>query len=190
VVPINRIAAVITLIPRAQFESNPDMVMGQERIGTEYAMMHGTPYVLKRELFLGPSNAPCTPPPFGSLVAINLRTREIKWSVPLGTSEGLEKIGIKVPADIPGAINLGGPITTAGDLVFIGAAVDRYFRAFDLRNGRELWKAALPAGGKATPMTYLGADGRQYVVIAAGGDGKAWGWSDEIVAFALPRSGQ
>jgi quinoprotein glucose dehydrogenase len=190
VVPTNRIAAVITLIPRAQFESNHDMVMGQERIGTEYAMMRGTPYVLKRELFLGPSNAPCTAPPFGSLVAINLRTRVIQWSVPLGTSEGLEKIGIKAPPDIPGAINLGGPITTAGGLVFIGATLDRYFRAFDASNGRELWKTALPAGGKATPMTYLGADGRQYVVIAAGGDGKAWGWSDEVIAFALPQSGR
>ena len=163
------------------------MEMGQERIGTEYAMMHGTPYVLKRELFLSPSNAPCTPPPFGSLVAVNLRTRAIAWSVPLGTSEGLEKIGIRVPPNIPGAINLGGPITTAGGLVFIGASLDRYFRAFDIGTGRELWKAPLAAGGKATPMTYVGADGRQYVVIAAGGDGKAWGWSDEIVAFALPR---
>jgi quinoprotein glucose dehydrogenase len=112
------------------------------------------------------------------------------WSVPLGTSEGLEKIGLHVPSDIPGAINLGGPITTAGGLVFIGAAMDRYFRAYSTSNGRELWKAALPAGGKATPMTYFGEDGRQYVVIAAGGDGKAWGWSDEIIAFALPQSRQ
>jgi quinoprotein glucose dehydrogenase len=188
IVPTNRIAAVITLIPRAQFEARRDLNMGQERIGTEYAMMRGTPYVLKRELYLGPSNAPCTPPPFGALVAVSLRTRQILWRVPLGTSEGLDKIGIRTPPDIPGAINLGGPITTAGGLVFIGAALDRYFRAYDLKSGRELWKFALPAGGKATPMTYLGADGRQYVVIAAGGDGKAWGWSDEIIAFALPRS--
>lgn len=94
---------------------------------------------------------------------------------------------MRIPPDIPGAINLGGPITTASGLVFIGATLDRSFRAFDTANGRELWKFALPAGGKATPMTYLGADGRQYVVIAAGGAGKAWGWSDEIVAFALPR---
>lgn len=188
VIPTNRIAAVITLIPRARYEGRGDMNMGHERIGTEYAMMRGTPYVLKRELFLAPSGAPCTPPPFGSLVAVSLRTRSILWSVPLGTSEGLEKIGIRVPSNIAGAINLGGPITTAGGLVFIGAALDRYFRAFDLTNGRELWKTALPAGGKATPMTYMGADGRQYVVIAAGGDGKAWGWSDEIVAFALPRT--
>lgn len=186
VVPTNRIAAVITLIPRATFEATRGHETVGERIGTEYAMMHGTPFVLKRELFLGPSNAPCTPPPFGSLVAVSLRTRQIVWSVPLGTSEGLDKIGIHVPPNIPGAINLGGPITTAGGLVFIGAATDRYFRAFDLKNGRELWKAPLPAGGKATPMTYLGGDGRQYVVVAAGGDGKAWGWSDEVIAFALP----
>ena len=188
VVPTNRIAAVITLIPRATFEATRARATVGERIGTEYAMMHGTPFVLKRELFLGPSNAPCTPPPFGSLVAVSLRTRQVLWTVPLGTSEGLDKIGIHAPPDIPGAINLGGPITTAGGLVFIGATLDRYFRAYDLKNGRELWRAALPAGGKATPMTYLGADGRQYVVIAAGGDGKAWGWSDEVIAFALPRS--
>jgi quinoprotein glucose dehydrogenase len=148
-------------------------------------MMHGHPLVLKRELFLATSGAPCTPPPFGALVAVSLRTRQIVWSVPLGTSEGLDKIGIRVPPDIQGAINLGGPITTAGGLVFIGAATDRYLRAFDVRNGRELWKVGLQAGGKATPMTYLGADGRQYVVIASGGDGKAWGWSDEVIAFAL-----
>jgi len=188
VIPTNRIAAVITLIPRAEFEGHHDMDMGQERIGTEYAMMRGTPYVLKRELFLAPSGAPCTPPPFGSLVAVSLRTRQIAWSVPLGTSEGLDKIGIRLPPDIPGAINLGGAITTAGGLVFIGATLDRYFHALDVTNGRELWRTALPAGGKATPMTYLGADGQQYVVIAAGGDGKGWGWSDEVIAFALPQS--
>ncbi len=188
IVPTNRIAAVITLIPRSAYEASRAQPSVGERIGTEYAMMHGTPFVLKRELYLGPSNAPCTPPPFGALVAVSLRTRRVLWTVPLGTSEGLEKIGIHVPPDIPGAINLGGPITTAGGLIFIGAAMDRYFRAYDLKNGRELWKFALPAGGKATPMSYLGSDGRQYVVIAAGGDGKAWGWSDEVIAFALPQS--
>jgi quinoprotein glucose dehydrogenase len=187
IVPTNRIAAVITLIPRATYEAGRGKETIGERIGTEYAMMRGTPFVLKRELFLGPANAPCTPPPFGSLLAVSLKTRQILWSVPLGTSEGLDKVGIRIPPDIPGAINLGGPITTASGLVFIGATLDRYFRAFDITNGRELWKFALPAGGKATPMTYVAADGRQYVVIAAGGDGKAWGWSDEIVAFALPR---
>jgi quinoprotein glucose dehydrogenase len=188
IVPTNRIAAVITLIPRPTFEAQRGKATVGERVGTEYAMMRGTPFVLKRELFLAPSGAPCTPPPFGTLTALSLRTRQILWSVPIGTTEGLDRVGLRVPPDIPGAITLGGPITTASGLVFIGATLDRYFRAFDTRTGRELWKFALPAGGKATPMTYLGADGRQYVVIAAGGDGKAWGWSDEIIAFALPPS--
>jgi quinoprotein glucose dehydrogenase len=76
---------------------------------------------------------------------------------------------------------------TASGLVFIGASTDAYVRAFDIETGNELWKAKLPAAGKATPMTYRGADGRQYVVIAAGGDGKAFGKSDEIVAYALPK---
>jgi quinoprotein glucose dehydrogenase len=191
IVPTNRIAAVITLIPRPTYEAERAQRAKEtvgERVGTEYAMMRGTPFVLKREVFLAPSGAPCTPPPFGTLTALSLRTRQIVWSVPIGTTEGLDRIGLRVPPDIPGTINLGGPITTAGGLIFIGATLDRYFRAFDTRTGRELWRFALPAGGKATPMTYLGADGRQYVVIAAGGDGKAWGWSDEIIAFALPRS--
>ena len=187
IVPTNRIAAVITLIPRSDYEALRARETLGERVGTEYAMMRGTPYVLKRELFLAPSGAPCTPPPFGSLTALSLRTRQILWSVPLGTTEGLEKIGVRVPPNLPGAINLGGPITTAGGLAFIAATTDHYFRAFRLRDGRELWKAPLPAGGKATPMTYLGSDGRQYVVISAGGDGKAWGWSDQIIAYALPR---
>jgi quinoprotein glucose dehydrogenase len=82
---------------------------------------------------------------------------------------------------------LGGAIATAGGLVFMGATIDRQFRAFDIDTGKELWRAELPAGAKATPMTYQGADGRQYVVIAAGGDGETWGASDAIVAFALPR---
>ena len=139
IIPTNRIAAVITLIPRGTYEARQGKETVGERIGTEYAMMRGTPFVLKREVFLGPANAPCTRPPFGTLSAVSLRTRQILWSVPLGTSEGLDKIGMRRPPDIPGAINLGGPITTASGLVFIGATLDRYFRAFDTANGRELW---------------------------------------------------
>jgi quinoprotein glucose dehydrogenase len=84
-------------------------------------------------------------------------------------------------------VNLGGPISTATGLLFIGGTPDAYLRAFDQRDGRELWKAKLPAGARATPMTYLGGDGRQYVAVAAGGDGEFFGSGDEIVAFALPR---
>ena len=84
-----------------------------------------------------------------------------------------------------GSPNLGGPIVTASGLVFVGATLDRQLRAFDVETGRELWHAVLPAGAKATPMTYA-ARGRQYVAVAAGGDGEAFGAGDEIVVFALP----
>jgi quinoprotein glucose dehydrogenase len=187
VVPTNRIAAVITLIPRASYEAVRAQETKGERIGLEYTNMRGTPYWMKREVFISPGGSLCTPPPFGALVAVSLRTGKMLWSVPLGTTEGLDRLGMSVPPDIRGMINLGGAITTAGGLVFVGAATDAYFRAFDVETGAELWKAKLPAGGKATPMTFRGADGRQYVVIAAGGDGKVFGKSDEIVAYALPR---
>ena len=89
--------------------------------------------------------------------------------------------------EMVGAPNLGGAITTAGGLTFVGATIDRQFRAVETRTGRELWHTALPAAGKATPMTFRGASGRQYVVISAGGDGgEAFGMSDAIVAFGLP----
>jgi quinoprotein glucose dehydrogenase len=161
------------------------------RLGYEYTRMRGTPYVMRRRLLLGPSGAPCTPPPFGALVAVSLRTGAKLWEVPLGSPAGLPGM----PPDVARALasrnagspNLGGPIATAGGVVFIAATVDRHVRAFDIESGRELWKAPLPAGGKATPMTFqLGRGGRQYVVIAAGGDGGAFGKSDALVAFALP----
>ena len=187
VVPTNRIAAVITLIPRGSYEAVRAKETQGERIGLEYTDMRGTPYWLKREVFISPGGSICSPPPFGALVAVSMRTGKMLWTTPLGTTEGLDKIGLKVPADIKGMINLGGPIVTASGLAFIGASTDAYFRAFDVETGAELWKTKLPAGGKATPMTYRGADGRQYVVIAAGGDGKVFGKSDEIIAYALPK---
>jgi quinoprotein glucose dehydrogenase len=140
----------------------------------EYTRMRGTPYIMRRRLILGPTGLPCIKPPFGSLVAVSLNTGAIVWNVPLGTMGGF-----------PGSPHLGGPIATASGLVFIGATLDRAIRAFDVETGRELWKADLPAGARATPMTYE-AGGRQYVVIAAGGGGP-FGAGDAIIAFALPR---
>ena len=86
-----------------------------------------------------------------------------------------------------GTANLGGAITTAGGLTFIGATLDPVFRAFETKTGRELWHATLPAGAKATPMTFAGRDGRQFVVVAAGGDGAVFGSGDAIIAYSLPR---
>jgi len=187
VVPNNRLAAVVTLIPREKWKEMKEKLTQGERVGKEFTDMQGTPYVMQRETWLSSRRSPCTAPPFGTLTAISLKTGKTLWDVPLGTDEGLDKIGLpKLPAN-SGMVNLGGAFTTAFGLVFIGSTLDAYVRAFDVETGRELWKYKLPAGGKATPMTYLGADGRQYVVISAGGDGKVWGKADSVMAFALPK---
>jgi quinoprotein glucose dehydrogenase len=187
IVPNNRLAAVVTLIPREKWKVMKEKLTQGERVGKEFTDMQGTPYVMQRETWLSSRRSPCTAPPFGSLTAISLKTGRTLWDVPLGTDEGLDKIGLpRLPA-ASGMVNLGGAFTTASGLVFIGATLDAYVRAFDVETGRELWKYKLPAGGKATPMTYLGADGRQYVVISAGGDGKVWGKADSVMAFALPK---
>lgn len=180
IVPVNRLAARVQLIPERDFDAR-EARETSDRTGDQFTRMRGTGYVMRRRILLGPSGMPCTPPPFGALVAVSLRTGEIAWNVPLGTMPlGPDSLG---PAEW-GSPNLGGAITTAGGVTFIAATVDRMFRAFDTATGRELWRSALPAGGKATPMTYE-YNGRQYVVIAAGG-GNVWGEGDSIVAFALP----
>jgi quinoprotein glucose dehydrogenase len=188
VVPNNRLAAVVTLIPREKWKVMKETLTQGERVGKEFTDMQGTPYVMQRETWLSSKRSPCTAPPFGNLTAISLKDGKTLWDVPLGTDEGLDKIGLpKLPAN-SGMVNLGGAFTTVSGLVFIGSTLDAHIRAFDVETGRELWKYKLPAGGKATPMTYLGADGRQYVVISAGGDGKVWGKADSVMAFALPKS--
>jgi len=182
VVPVNRLAALVQLIPRERHDPS------RNEAGWEYAPMRGTPYVMRRRILLSPLGLPCTPPPFGTLVAISLLTGKTIWEVPLGTTRDLVASKIFLPITVgSGTPNLGGPIITAGGLIFIGAAMDNYLRAFDVESGRELWKGRLPAGGQATPMTYRLPNGRQYVVIAAGGHGKMGTTrGDSVVAFALP----
>lgn len=128
----------------------------------------------------------CGALPWGALVAVDVRNLRIAWKVPLGINEKLGEAGRRT-----GARNIGGNITTASGLVFIAATNDRYFRAFDAENGELLWEHRLPAGGHSTPVTYMGADGKQYVVIAAGGGtsvgrAEAPRMSDSLVAFRLP----
>ena len=131
---------------------------------------------------------PCMAGPYGALTAVNINTGDIAWSVPLGINEDLAElgeVGLK-----SGVRNIGGSITTGSGLVFIGATVDRRFRAFDARTGKELWVTELPANGYATPITYMGKDGAQYVVIAAAGGGPAARGlpvSDSVIAYKLPR---
>jgi quinoprotein glucose dehydrogenase len=140
---------------------------------------------MSRRVIRAPSGIPCNPPPWGTLVAADLASGAVRWNVAFGTAADALPDGISIP---PGSPSLGGPIITAGGLVFIAAAMDNYLRAFDIDTGAELWKGRLPAGGQATPMTYrLRPDGKQFVVIAAGGHGKlGTKLGDSLVAFALP----
>lgn len=124
----------------------------------------------------------CAPPPWGELIAVNANTGDIAWRVPIGEFPELAAKGIKT-----GQPMLGGGITTAGDLVFIGATIDGVFRAIDARNGAELWRAKLDAPAHSIPSTYMGRDGRQYVVVPAGGGGFLRSpTADTLIAFALP----
>lgn len=126
---------------------------------------------------------PCSAPPFGELVAVDVNTAAIAWRVPLGVFEDLKARGF----DRTGTPNMGGTIATAEGLVFIGGTIDRRFRAFDAQTGAQLWETTLEASAHATPMTFLGRDERQYVVIAAGGGGILRSEpGSKIVAFALP----
>ena len=188
IVPVNRVAVAIQLIPIDSFDAR--RAGADARLGAQYTRMRGTPWVMHRHLITAPTGIPCTPPPFGALVAISLKTGTKAWEVPLGAFAipGMPKaIADQMIATASGSVNLGGPVSTAGGVVFIAATLDRKLRAFDTETGTELWSAPLPAAGKATPMTYRGADGRQYVVIAAGGDGGSFGTGDAVMAFALRR---
>ncbi|MEE2690303.1 MAG: pyrroloquinoline quinone-dependent dehydrogenase [Pseudomonadota bacterium] len=171
----------VALVPRGETDEDyHDMPHGEQ------APMRGAPYAMQRQVMLSPVGLPCNPPPWGQLHAVDMSAGTVAWEEVLGTTEDLAPLGLSLKTGTP---VLGGPIVTAGGLVFIGAAMDRYLRAFDAATGEELWLGRLPAGGQATPMTYEWR-GRQYVVIAAGGHSEAGTKKgDYVVAFALPRAG-
>jgi quinoprotein glucose dehydrogenase len=183
IVPVNTLAAMVQLIPLAQ-ANEAEMRENESRLGDQYTRMHGTPFVMRRRFLRAPSGAPCTPPPWGALVAIDLTTGAKRWDVPLGDPAALRPELAAVSKSPLGLPNLGGAIVTASGLTFIAATFDHYLRAFDTATGEELWRGQLPAGARATPMTYA-VGGKQYVVISVGG-GDDWGRGDYVVAFALP----
>jgi quinoprotein glucose dehydrogenase len=171
---------LVTLIPaaryRAERSANPYL---------EMAPQTGAPFGVRIQTMLSSLGLPCNPTPWGQLHAIDMRTGKVLWEAPLGTTADVAP-GSQWLLGRTGTPNFGGPIVTASGLVFIGAAMDDYLRAFDAASGRELWRGRLPAGGQATPMTYVWK-GRQYVLIAAGGHAKTdTRRGDRIIAFALP----
>ena len=141
-------------------------------------------YSVEIPFFVDPYGAPAISPPWGTLNAVDLNTGSILWKVPLGEYPELVAKGVRNT----GAKNFGGPVATAGDVIFIAATPDEKIRAFDTHSGQILWEYKLPAGGYATPSVYV-IDGKQYVVIAAGGGGKnATKYGDSVIAFALPEN--
>ena len=178
---VNNLAMEVHLIPRDQYLPQEQAAEAGKFRG-DVSPQHGTPYGMSRQAIVSPMGLPCLPPPWGELVAVDLSKGTIRWHVPLGTAVKLE--GKTIP--VGGTPNLGGPIVTAGGLVFIGSSMDDSFRAFDVDTGRVLWSVPLPAGGQATPMTFE-ENGGQYVVISAGGHGKlGTTLGDSVIGFTLP----
>jgi quinoprotein glucose dehydrogenase len=178
---VNNLAMEVHLIPRDQYLPQEQAAEAGKFRG-DVSPQHGTPYGMSRQAILSPQGLPCLPPPWGELVAVDMNKGTIRWHVPLGAAVKLEGKTLAVA----GTPNLGGPILTAAGLVFIGSSMDDSFRAFDVDTGQVLWTTQLPAGGQATPMTYQ-ENGRQYLVISAGGHGKlGTTLGDSVVAFALP----
>lgn len=180
VVPSSRVPMIVTLLPRESVKIDPE-----QAIETRSAMFFpnmGAPYVTKIEPLLSSFGAPCTAPPWAALTAVDMVTGTIRWEVPLGSIDKLAHLPFEWELGTPGA---GGPLVTAGGLVFIGYTMDDRLRAFDLRTGKTVWKADLPAAGMATPMSYE-VNGEQYVVLTAGGHsmyGSTKG--DSVVAYKL-----
>jgi quinoprotein glucose dehydrogenase len=189
---VNRLGTIVQLSPREEEKGLlPKMEIGSLWLGAEIAPMLDTPYILKRSDLIDRSKPyrhppiPYTKPPWGTLVGVNLQRSALQFEVPLGTM--LDPV--KYPeATQWGSPSLGGPMTTAGGLVFMAATMDQHLRAFDIETGLLLWQGDLPAGGQATPMTYM-VDGTQYVVQAAGGHAQfGTTLGDYVVAYALPET--
>lgn len=165
---VNQLAFWVRLIPRDEFTQRRAEA-NRVQMNAEFGSQIGTPYGMSRAVLLSPKGNFCAPQPWGRTVAVDLNTGEIRWDAPAAT------------------ITFGGPIITAGGLVFVSGTMDQKFRALDAANGKELWSDTLPAGAQSTPMTYQLPGGKQYVVIAAGGHGDLpVKLGDYVVAYTLP----
>ncbi|MDR0276836.1 MAG: glucose/quinate/shikimate family membrane-bound PQQ-dependent dehydrogenase [Paucimonas sp.] len=176
----NYMAFVSKMVPRAE-------VAEGARRESETAGVQpntGAPYAVIMHPFMSPLGVPCQAPAWGYVAGIDLLSNKVVWKHKNGTSRDSSPIPIGLPIGVP---SMGGSMVTASGLGFLSGTLDQYLRAYDVNTGKELWKSRLPAGGQATPMTYTGKDGKQYVLVTAGGHGSlGTKMGDYIIAYKLP----
>jgi quinoprotein glucose dehydrogenase len=181
------LAFVSRLVPRA--DDKTLYVQGANRPEGSLPALNvnfGAPFAVQLHAFISVLGVPCQAPPWGYVAAADLTTGKILWMHRNGTVRDLSPVPLPFRMGVP---NLGGPVVTAGGVAFLSGTLDYYLRAYDVSTGAELWKSRLPAGGQATPMAYIGDDGRQFVLVAAGGHGSLGTKAgDFVIAYALPRS--
>jgi len=173
------------LVPRGPGNPIEPGAAGAAGSGSEAGVQHmyGVPYGVELNPFLSPLGLPCLQPSWGFVSAINLQNHQIVWKKRIGTVRDSAPVPLPFKMGVP---MLGGPVTTAGNVFFVAGTLDNYLRAYSVRDGKLLWQARLPAGGQATPMTYA-VNGKQYVVIMAGGHGSfGTKMGDTLIAYALP----
>ncbi|WP_343527565.1 membrane-bound PQQ-dependent dehydrogenase, glucose/quinate/shikimate family [Sphingomonas sp.] len=184
-----RLGLWVTMFPQTH-EKKALATSGGEAVNTGMGAvpLKGTPYSVTKDRFLSALGIPCQAPPFGTLTAIDMNTRKVKWQVPVGTVEDTGPLGIRMGMPIPiGMPTLGGTLATQGGLVFIAGTQDFYLRAFNSGTGKELWKARLPVGSQGGPMSYKSPrTGKQYVIVTAGGARQSPQRGDYVIAYKLP----
>jgi quinoprotein glucose dehydrogenase len=145
----------------------------------------GSPYAVKLAPFTSLIGIPCQAPPWGYVAGADLTTGEIAWMHKNGTVRDLTPLPLPFELGVP---DLGGPVMTAGGVAFISGTLDYFVRGYDVSTGEQLWEDRLPAGGQSTPMSYTGRDGRQYILVSAGGHGSlGTKRGDSVIAYALPQ---
>jgi quinoprotein glucose dehydrogenase len=175
------LAFTSTLVKR----STPDQRVISQSGDDVFNENFGAPYASKMGAFMSPIGLPCQSPPWGYVAGVDLNTGKTVYRHVNGTVRDLSPIPLPFKMGVPG---IGGPIITKGGVAFLSGTMDYYVRGYDLWTGAALWRARLPAGGQATPSTYLGADNRQYLIVVAGGHGSTGTKAgDSIIAYALPQ---
>ncbi|RXU62654.1 membrane-bound PQQ-dependent dehydrogenase, glucose/quinate/shikimate family [Pseudomonas protegens] len=175
----NYMAFVSKLVPRAE------VAAGSKRESETSGVQPntGAPYAVIMHPFMSPLGVPCQAPAWGYVAGIDLTTNKVVWKHKNGTSRDSSPIPIGLPMGVP---SMGGSMVTGGGVGFLSGTLDQYIRAYDVKNGKELWKSRLPAGGQATPMSYTGKDGQQYVLVVVGGHGSlGTKMGDYIIAYKL-----